>query len=39
MLMVVHLYSPDGTRDQGYLSNYATLQVRTAARACPALAT
>jgi len=28
MLMVIHLTSPDGTRDQLYLSNYATLQVR-----------
>ncbi len=28
MLMVIHLYSPDGSRDQLYLSNYATLQVR-----------
>lgn len=28
MLMVIHLNSPDGTRDQLYLSNYATLQVR-----------
>ena len=27
MLMVVHLYSPDDSRDQIYLSNYATLQV------------
>ncbi|HSK51346.1 MAG TPA: efflux RND transporter permease subunit, partial [Clostridia bacterium] len=28
MLMVIHLSSPDGTRDQLYLSNYATLQIR-----------
>src|SRR3954447_9540644 len=28
MLMVIHLNSPDGSRDQLYLSNYATLQVR-----------
>ncbi|NYZ14113.1 multidrug efflux RND transporter permease subunit [Azospirillum sp. RWY-5-1] len=28
MLMVIHISSPDGTRDQLYLSNYATLQVR-----------
>jgi HAE1 family hydrophobic/amphiphilic exporter-1 len=28
MLMVIHLSSPDGSRDQLYLSNYATLQVR-----------
>ena len=27
MLMVVHMSSPDGSRDQLYLSNYATLQV------------
>ncbi|HYG89245.1 MAG TPA: multidrug efflux RND transporter permease subunit [Azospirillum sp.] len=28
LLMVVHLYSPDGSRDQLYLSNYASLQVK-----------
>ncbi|MGH6902908.1 MAG: efflux RND transporter permease subunit, partial [Geminicoccaceae bacterium] len=28
MLMVIHLSSPDGSRDQLYMSNYATLQVR-----------
>jgi len=28
LMMVIHLYSPDGTRDQLYISNYATLQVR-----------
>ena len=28
LLMVVHLYSPDSSRDTIYLSNYATLQVR-----------
>jgi HAE1 family hydrophobic/amphiphilic exporter-1 len=28
LLMVVHLSSPDGSRDQLYISNYATLQVR-----------
>jgi HAE1 family hydrophobic/amphiphilic exporter-1 len=28
MLMVIHLYSPDGSRDQLYLSNYATLHVK-----------
>jgi HAE1 family hydrophobic/amphiphilic exporter-1 len=28
MLMVIHLSSPDGTRDQLYMSNYATLQIR-----------
>jgi hydrophobe/amphiphile efflux-1 (HAE1) family protein len=26
--MVIHLSSPDGTRDQLYISNYATLQIR-----------
>ena len=28
MLLVVHLSSPDGSHDQLYLSNYATLQVK-----------
>src|SRR5437588_5218060 len=28
MLMVIHLSSPDGSRDQLYISNYATLQVK-----------
>ena len=28
MLMVIHLSSPDGSREQLYISNYATLQVR-----------
>ena len=28
LMMVVHLYSPSDTRDQLYLSNYATLQVK-----------
>jgi HAE1 family hydrophobic/amphiphilic exporter-1 len=28
MLMVIHLFSPDGSRDPLYVSNYATLQVR-----------
>ncbi|SLN76769.1 efflux RND transporter permease subunit [Oceanibacterium hippocampi] len=28
MLMVIHLSSPDGSRDQLYLSNFATLRVR-----------
>ncbi|MGD9742379.1 MAG: efflux RND transporter permease subunit, partial [Dongiaceae bacterium] len=28
MLMVIHLSSPDGSRDQLYMSNLATLQVR-----------
>jgi HAE1 family hydrophobic/amphiphilic exporter-1 len=28
MLMVIHLSSPDGSRDQLYISSYATLQIR-----------
>jgi HAE1 family hydrophobic/amphiphilic exporter-1 len=28
MLMVIHLISPDGSRDQLYISNYATLQIK-----------
>jgi HAE1 family hydrophobic/amphiphilic exporter-1 len=28
MLMVIHLYSSDGSRDQLYISNYATLHVK-----------
>ena len=28
ILMVVHIYSPDGTRDQLYLSNYTLLNIR-----------
>src|ERR1700749_3764294 len=28
ILLAVHLYSPDGTRDNLYLSNYATLHVK-----------
>ena len=28
MLMVIHLISPDGSRDQLYMSNYATLQIK-----------
>ncbi len=28
LMMVIHLSSPDGSRDQLYLSNYATLQVK-----------
>jgi len=28
LLMVIHLYSPDGTRNSDYISNYATLQIR-----------
>src|SRR5579859_5408410 len=27
LMMVVHVFSPDGSRDQLYLSNYATLQI------------
>ena len=28
LMLVVHIYSPDGSRDQLYLSNYATLQMK-----------
>jgi HAE1 family hydrophobic/amphiphilic exporter-1 len=28
LMMVIHLYSPDGSRDQLYISNYVTLQVK-----------
>ena len=28
LMMVVHMISPDGTRDQQYISNYATLYIR-----------
>ncbi|MGE5148213.1 MAG: efflux RND transporter permease subunit [Candidatus Eiseniibacteriota bacterium] len=28
LMMVIHLSSPDGSRDQLYLSNYATLQIK-----------
>ena len=28
LLMVIHLSSPDGSRDQLYMSNYATLQIK-----------
>ena len=28
LMMVVHMISPDGTRDQQYISNYATLYVK-----------
>ena len=28
MLMIVNLFSPDGSRDNLYLSNYATIQIR-----------
>ncbi len=30
LLMVIHLLSPDGSRDQIYMSNYATLHLRDA---------
>ncbi len=30
LMMVVHLTSPDGTRDQQYISNYATLYIKDA---------
>src|SRR4051812_9811775 len=30
LMMVVHLRSPDGTRDQQYISNYATLYIKDA---------
>jgi multidrug efflux pump subunit AcrB len=33
MLMVIHLSSPDGSRDQLYISNYATLQISRRPRA------
>jgi len=28
LLLVIHLFSPDGSRDSEYISNYATLQIR-----------
>ena len=28
LLMVIHLYSPDGTRNSEYISNYATLHIK-----------
>ncbi|MGH6909753.1 MAG: efflux RND transporter permease subunit, partial [Phenylobacterium sp.] len=28
LLLVIHLYSPDGSRDAEYISNYVTLQIR-----------
>ncbi len=28
LLMVIHLYSPDGSRNSDYISNYATLQIK-----------
>ncbi|HYZ64857.1 MAG TPA: efflux RND transporter permease subunit, partial [Acetobacteraceae bacterium] len=30
LMMVVHMTSPDGTRDQQYISNYATLYIKDA---------
>jgi hydrophobe/amphiphile efflux-1 (HAE1) family protein len=30
LMMVVHMISPDGSRDQNYISNYATLYVKDA---------
>ena len=36
--MVVALTSPDGSRDELFLSNYATLQLRDELAACPASA-
>ncbi len=33
LLMVIHLLSPDGSRDQLYMSNYATLHLQRPARA------
>ena len=35
ILLAVHLYSPDGTRDSLYLSNYATLHVKDALARLP----
>ena len=35
ILLAVHLYSPDGTRDDLYLSNYATLHVKDALARLP----
>jgi hydrophobe/amphiphile efflux-1 (HAE1) family protein len=35
MLMVIHLSSPDGSRDQLYMSNYATLHVKDALSRVP----
>jgi hypothetical protein len=37
--MVVHMLSPDGSRDQHYVSNYATLNVKDRAGASKASAT
>ena len=40
ILMIVNLFSPDDSRDNLYLSNYATIQLtRRAARGCRAWAT
>src|SRR6201995_3770569 len=30
LMMVIHMISPDGTRDQQYISNYATLYIKDA---------
>ena len=35
ILLAVHLYSPDGTRDNLYMSNYATLHVKDALARLP----
>ncbi len=35
ILLAVHLYSPDGSRDRLYLSNYATLHVKDALARLP----
>ena len=35
ILLAVHLYSPDGSRDKLYLSNYATLHVKDALARLP----
>ncbi|HEX3953744.1 MAG TPA: efflux RND transporter permease subunit, partial [Stellaceae bacterium] len=35
ILLAVHLYSPDGTRDMLYLSNYATLHIKDALARLP----
>jgi HAE1 family hydrophobic/amphiphilic exporter-1 len=37
ILLVVHLYSPDHSRDQLYMSNYATLHVRDALARLPGM--
>ncbi len=37
ILLVVHLFSPDGSRDQLYMSNYATLHVRDALARLPGM--